>query len=90
MFPCKVSFYRFLNKNNLLSLLYFCIVKVVVFCALILSSSCFSLSFSFLQIDSFKCSYNTLTTSLDFLNDTNGSFHISVKRALLLDDFFLR
>jgi hypothetical protein len=40
-----------------------------------------------LKVDSFEGSDDTLSSSFDFLNDSDGSFHVGVEGSSFFDDF---
>jgi hypothetical protein len=68
-----------LDHNHLFSFLIFRIIKVKILVSLSLLLFVQFFDLSFLIVGSLEGSNNTLPTSLDFLNDTDGCFHISIK-----------
>ncbi len=42
----------------------------------------------FLEVDGFEGSDDTLSSSFDFLDDSDGGFHVGIEGGSFLDDFF--
>ena len=87
-FSCQKSFNCFLNQGHLLIFLCF-IIKIKII-SLTLFLFCYLFQLSFLQVGCSESSHNTLPSSFDFLNDTDGCFHVGIQSTLLLNNFFLR
>ena len=79
------AFYGFLDEGNLLSFFAFFIV-IENFIALFFLGYFFLLLF--LEINGFQGSYNTLSSSFDFLYDSDCCFHVGIKSGSFFNDFF--
>lgn len=84
---CHKSFDTFLNEGNLLSFFTF-IVIVDHLVSLLLLCNLFELLL--LEIHGFESSDDTLSASLNLLNDPDSCLHVSVEGCSLLDYLLLR
>lgn len=75
-----------MNHSYLLLLLHFSIIKIIILSSLYFPLPGFFLLLSFLKVHCFECSHNPLATSLYFLDNTDGCFHICIQSTLLLNN----
>ncbi len=85
--PCHEALDGFLDESNLF---FFFSLFIVVkdFIALLFFGEFFELLF--LEVDGFKGSDDTLSPSFDFLDDSDGGFHVGIEGGSFFDDFFFR